>query len=482
MFSKQYFTVLLSFLILLVINCAYIQTQVRHYKDIEEDFSSRFYSRAAERIEKARNEGKYEGKDKVLYYLDMGIALHFAGRYKESNEHLDKAEFAIEENFTKSISKMSISFLLNDNALDYSGEDYEDVFTNIIKTLNYIHLQEQEDAMVEVRRINLKLNKLRDKYSNMAEQLSENEKLQGDGTDVSFNPGETNLRYSTTGSYLSMLGYKSMGKWDDAEIDRKKLIEASSGGLADFSKEVLSTTSDSMIPVYTLCFTGKSPVKVQSTLLLDYDPDLNMARIMLPGKKNREIHSFRYKGDDELHLKFAVPTIVKRKTRIDAIRTIIDGKAYGKMYLIEDLGQIAEETFKVKKPLIYLRAALRTLIKAAIDSKTKEKIDKKYEEKNNEENEEDKKRELEERGKDKLMAGLLKFAVDAITDITENADLRCWRTMPGKVYGGKIDLNPGEYEIAFEYLDRHGNVIDSERKKLFVNKNDLNIIEGVSYR
>ena len=80
------------------------------------------------------------------------------------------------------------------------------------------------------------------------------------------------------------------------------------------------------------------------------------------------------------------------------------------------------------------------------------------------------------------MAGLLKFAVDAITDITENADLRCWRTMPGKVYGGKIDLNPGEYEIAFEYLDRHGNVIDSERKKLFVNKNDLNIIEGVSYR
>ena len=168
MFSKQYLIVLLSFLILLTASCAYIQTQVGHYKDIEEDFSSRFYGRASERIEKAATEGKYEGKDKVLYFLDMGIALHFAGRYKESNEYLNRAEFAIEENFTKSISKIAVSFLLNDNALDYSGEDYEDIFTNIIKSLNYIHLRNQEDAMVEVRRINLKLNRLRDKYSNMA--------------------------------------------------------------------------------------------------------------------------------------------------------------------------------------------------------------------------------------------------------------------------------------------------------------------------
>ena len=479
MLSKQYFTVLLSFLILLTASCAYIQTQVGHYKDIEEDFSSRFYGRAAERIEKAAEEGKYEGKDKVLYFMDMGIALHFAGRYKESNEYLNRAEFAIEENFTKSISTIAVSFLLNDNALDYSGEDYEDIFTNIIKTLNYIHLRNQEDAMVEVRRINLKLNRLRDKYSNMAEQLGNSEKLKEDETEVSFNPGETNLRHSITGSYLSMLGYRTMGKWNDAEIDRKRLNEASSGRLEGFSKEVLSVASDSMIPVYTMCFTGKSPVKVQSTLLLDYDPDLNMARIMLPGDKDQEINSFRYKGDTELHLKFAVPTIVKRKTRIHSIRTVIDGKAYGRMYLLEDLGNIAEETFKVKKPLIYLRAALRTLIKAAIDSKTKEKIDKKYEEKSDEEDEGG---ELEKRGKNKFMAGLLKFAVDAVTDVTENADLRCWRTMPGKVYGGKIDLTPGEYEIVFEYLDRHGNVIDAERKKLFVNKNNLNIIEGVSYR
>jgi hypothetical protein len=479
---KRFLAVFLAVFILSFIGCAYVQTQVKHYEGIEEDFFSRFYSGAAEKIEKAKDEGKYEGKDKVLYYLDMGIALHFAGRYAESNEFLDKAEIAIEENFTKSISKIMISFLLNDNILDYAGEDYEDLFTNIIKNLNYIHLRKTEDAMVEIRRTNLKLSRLQDKYGRMAEKLGESKKLKENEAEFSFCPGETNLRYSITGTYLSMLGYKSMGKWDDVKIDRRKLIEASSGRLKNFSLQVLSAAEENTSPVYTLCFAGKSPIKTQSTLLLDFDPDLDMARVTLPGKKNTEINSFRYKSDNEFHLKFAVPEIVRRKTRIRRIRTIVNGKNLGELYPIEDFGQIAEETFEVKKPLIYLRAALRTLIKATIDAKTKENIDKKYEEKNEEGEDEDKEEEAKKRGRNKFLAGLLKFAVDAVTDITENADLRCWRTMPGRVYGGRIDLVPGEYEIVFEYLDERGKVIDLEKKTVGINKNDLNLIEGVSYR
>ncbi len=482
MLLKRFLTVFLAVFILSLVGCAYVQTQVKHYESIEEDFSSHFYSGAAEKIEKAKNEGKYEGKDKVLYYLDMGIALHFAGRYAESNEFLDKAEIAIEENFTKSISKVMISFLLNDNVLDYAGEDYEDIFTNIIKNLNYIHLKKTEDAMVEIRRTNLKLSRLQDKYGHMAEKLGESKKLQENEAEFSFCPGETNLRYSITGTYLSMLGYKSMGNWDDVKIDRRKLIEASSGRLENFSGEVLSPAAENTATVYTLCFAGRSPVKTQSTLLLDYDPDLDMARVMLPGKKNTEINSFKYKGDNEFHLKFAVPEIVRRKSRIRHIRTLVNDRNLGELYLIENFGGIAEETFNIKKPIIYLRAALRTLIKATIDAKTKEGIDKKYEDKNEEGEEQDKQKEAKKQGKNKFMAGLLKFAVDAVTDITENADLRCWRTMPGRVYGGKIDLAPGEYEITFEYLDERGKIVDLEKKIVLIDKNDLNLIEGVSYR
>jgi len=477
MLHKRFFAFLSTFF-LIIGGCAYLQTQVKHYKDIEEDFSTRYYSQAAEKIEKAKNEGKYEGKDRVLYYLDMGVALHFAGNYSASNEFLDKAEIAIEENFTKSISKMMVSFLLNDNVLDYTGEDYEDIFTNIIKTLNYLHLQDYEDAMVEVKRIGLKLNKLEDKYSNMADRLSESEKIRENASDFYFTSGKTNIRYSITGIFLSMLGYKSMGKWDDVEIDRKKLIEASSDRLKDFSEEIFSPPGENSTPVYTLCFTGKSPVKIQSTLLLDYDPDLNMARIMTPDGTNQEITSFKYRGDDELHLKFAVPEIARRKSKIRKVIIYANGRPLGEMYPLEDFGKVAEETFKVKKPIVYLRAALRTLVKTVVDSKIKENIDKKYEKENDENNGEN----IKDKEENKLMAGLFKFAVDALTDVTENADLRCWRTMPGRAYAGRINLVQGEHEVAFQYLDVHGNVVDMETKTIVIDKNTLNLIEGVSYK
>ncbi len=464
MFCKRILVFSLSVSVLFVIACASIQTQLGHYRIIEEDFSTRFYGQAAEQIEKAGAEGKYQGKDKVLFYLDMGMALHLAGRYYESNSYLDKAEAAIEENFTKSISKIIISFLLNDNVLDYAGEDYEDIFVNVIKSLNYTYLNKNDDAMVEIRRTNLKLGRLRDKYGEMAKKLNEGKKPEGSEKAFSFTPGETDLRYSVIGSYLSMLGYAHLGKWDDVEIDRRNIIEASSGRLRYLSDKVLAPRGEDAVPVYTLCFAGKSPAKVQSVLLLDYDPDLDIARVILPGARNNiEITSFEYDGEDELHLKFAVPKIVRRKSGISSIRTLVNGSVREEMYLIEDFANVAEETFNVRKPIIYLRAAVRTLLKAMIDAKAKKDIEEKHKD-------------------DKVLAGFLKFAVDAVTDVTENADLRCWRTMPGRVYGGKIELLPGEYEITFEYLDNRGEVLDLEKKIVTINKNGMNLIEGVSYK
>lgn len=449
--------------VLFCISCAALQTQTAHYKSIEKNLRFRDYGRVVHNIEEARKKGKYGAKDRVLFYLDMGLALHFAKKYEKSNKYLDKAEIAIEENFTKSISKIMTSFLLNDNVLDYAGEDYEDVFTNVIKGLNYIHLGDYEAAMVEIRRVNLKLNRIQDKYAKMAKKLSESKKLKKDEKTFDFKPGKTKLQYSVFASYLSMIGYSNMGKWDDALIDKRRVIEGSSGRLRDLSKEVLEPAQDSLIPTYTLCFAGKGPIKEELVLLLDFDPDLNLARVMLPGLESEEITSFRYEGESELHLKFAVPRIERRNSNIKGVRTLVDGCLRDKMCLIENFGEVGEETFKVKKPIIYLRAALRTLLKAFIDAKAKEDIDKKHD-------------------KNKILAGFLKFAVDVATDITENADLRCWRTMPGTVYGGRIDLPPGEHTVTFEYLNAHGNVVDLEKRVITVNEKGLNIIEGVSYR
>src|SRR5688500_2168313 len=50
-------------------------------------------------------EKQYGKKNAVLYYLDAGMVLHHARKYKESEEQLAKAETRMEELYTKSISK-----------------------------------------------------------------------------------------------------------------------------------------------------------------------------------------------------------------------------------------------------------------------------------------------------------------------------------------------------------------------------------------
>jgi len=94
----------------------------------------------------------------------MGMLYHYDGDYVKSNEFLTEAEYAIEDLYTKSVGKAVASMLLNDNALDYFGEDYEDIYLNIFKALNYFHMNKSEDAFVEIRRVNNKLNLLEDKY------------------------------------------------------------------------------------------------------------------------------------------------------------------------------------------------------------------------------------------------------------------------------------------------------------------------------
>jgi len=447
---------LLILLPFLISSCASVQTKVSHYDDIDREFINRNYERAVSEIVEAKKKGNYEEKDRVLYYLDLGIALHNAGQYSKSNDYLSDAEIAIEENFTKSISKLLTSMILNDNVLEYSGEDFEDIFTNILKALNYIHLNNIDDAMVEVRRIDVKLSKLQDKYEGMAKKLSNTKE------NIRFEAGQTDLRYSTLGSFLSMVSYLHQGKYDDARIDRQRIEVAIPAKMKNFLDEVFKVPSGGRVSLYPICFIGKSPVKIPLELGLDLNPDLNLGRITIPGEEQSTLF-FKYKGEEDLHFKFAVPKIEERESKIYKIRVLVNGSCMEEMHYLENFGNVAIKAFDVKKPIIYLRSGVRTFLKAMLDKKATDEIDKKTEDK-------------------KVLGAVLKFLVDVAADITESADLRCWRTMPGHSYVGLIEILPGTYNITFEYLNSRGKVIDRETKKgVEIREGKFNIIEGVSY-
>ncbi|MGB7063495.1 MAG: hypothetical protein WBF13_14255 [Candidatus Zixiibacteriota bacterium] len=78
---------------------------------------------------------------------------------------------------------------------------------------------------------------------------------------------------------------------------------------------------------------------------------------------------------------------------------------------------------------------------------------------------------------------LKKAAVDVATDISENADLRCSRLLPGRIYVGDFEIEQGTYDLEIEFLDENGDVVSAQELKGYqVLKSGLNLIEAVSLK
>lgn len=112
-----------------------------------------------------RKDKKLErGKNRILFYLNRGYIEFMQGHSKESNDAFETAENLIEEQFRNPALQAAV-LVSNPTILPYKPEDFEVIMVNFYKAMNYLQLGDMEGALVEVRKINIKLNQLNDKYS-----------------------------------------------------------------------------------------------------------------------------------------------------------------------------------------------------------------------------------------------------------------------------------------------------------------------------
>ena len=434
--------VFLLLVILFALSCASTRSSKEQFAGINEKLISHDYQGALNQIEAAR--GKfYKEKEKALYYVDAGMLHHYNANFVQSNTLLSKAEKAFDELYTKSIGRGAASMLLNDNVLEYSGEDYEDVYLNVFKALNYAELDKFDDAFVEIRKINEKLSLLEQKHKKMAKQFNKSKDKK-----KSFETGKNKFHNSALGRYLSMLLYRAEGKMDDARIDKEKIDEAwkLQSHIYNFSKpslnNYLSRTDKAKINV--ISFTGRAPDKKANTLYVHTEKDLvviGTTKENPHGKQNLEtLDLIPWKDMKKgYHFKFQLPFMKKRKSNIGRIEVIIDGKMSADLQQIEDIEKVALETFKIKEPLIYLKTITRTVIKGLFSTKRKEEMEKKID--------------------NALLGFAARLATDAIVDATENADLRISRFFPAKTFITEIEVTPGIHKIKVKYYSKNGSVL-----------------------
>lgn len=108
-----------------------------------------------------KSSAKSPTRDRLLVLLQRGSTLRMAGRWAESNEAFEAA-YQLSEDQKQSLAGSATSLVSNPGMRIYRGEPAELIQIHYFKALNHLALGNLESALVEARRINLRLNELRD--------------------------------------------------------------------------------------------------------------------------------------------------------------------------------------------------------------------------------------------------------------------------------------------------------------------------------
>jgi uncharacterized protein len=458
---KQKFLLLLLYLIFLSCSPS-LKTYKEHYSEINERILKHDYAGAIQLLEASKDK-MYQKKDRVVYYLDLGMLYHYNGQYQKSNETLTMAEREIEELYTKSISRAAASFLLNDNVLDYAGEDYEDLYVNVFKAINYLELDDFEAAFVEIRRMYEKTKQLDSKHNKLAKELNRFEDAK-----IEMEPGESNFHNSALSNYLSMLMYRTEEKYDDAAIDYRKYKEAweTQSHIYNFpmpdNKKSILKTNDAKVNV--LAFAGKAPDKKAKTLYVHTEKDMIIIGTTEENPRGRNdlasLNVFPWEGVKKgYHFKLQLPYLEKQDSQVERIKILVDNEEKASLELIESINNIATETYKLKEPIIYIKTIIRAVVKGLFVAKRKQ--------------------EMESKIDNPLLGFAARMVTDMAVDATENADLRISRFFPGKVYTSEILLPAGFYDIKVQYYGAHNTLLFvDEYPETEIKKNELNLISS----
>lgn len=102
-----------------------------------------------------------EDKDQLLYLLDYATALQMAGRYQESISVFIQADKLAEQLNYYSVTKIIGATLGGEESVQYKGDSFEIFLINSMNALNFLAVQDLDGAMVEARRINEKIRKMK---------------------------------------------------------------------------------------------------------------------------------------------------------------------------------------------------------------------------------------------------------------------------------------------------------------------------------
>jgi hypothetical protein len=405
---------------LFLVSCA---ASTQFYESVEQDISRGKYDSAIQGVRD--NRSAYGDKSSVLFNLDLGALYHYAGNPDSSNKYLFLAEREIDDLYTKSISLAAVSLLLNDNVLPYDGEDFERVLLNVFLALNYAEMDQPDEALVEARKVDLKLREYAKNYE-----------------------GKNRYQEDAFVRYIAGALYESADEVNDAFISYRNAYETYKTYLKDYGTAAPSFLLDDLVrTAAVLSFTeeaerylalGGKPFDTKSSrrgsiLIVAYvgkGPIKQEIRptVSIPDSAGT-LHTFQ----------IALPKFVPRFNGTRSYRIVARARTDSTLTVgaqtevAENVTAIAAKALDDRLGLLYLKSGGRALLKFLAAEKAKSELTK---------------------GSDDKAKNLLgSLAIDLFVGATEQADLRTWRTLPAEFQLARLNLPPGEYTVTIVSSD-----------------------------
>ena len=391
----------------------------RHYAKVDDRLVRQAYLEADSLIK--QHEAQYGSRNAVLYSFDRAMTLHFAGQYAESNSHLKRAEILIEDLYTKSVMTETGAMLTNDNLLPYEGEDFEKTMVNVIAALNYVFLGEWDEALVEARKVDHKLNLLNDRHEK-----------------------KNVYKEDAYARYLSGILYEAKGELNDAFIAYRKAYET----YQDYRK-YYKTALPPPLPRDLLRVTEALNLREEHAFYRDLFPhttwisqeglDQQGELIFIsydgrsPIKKDFFIDAPVSDGQGGIYiLQVALPQFVPQPTDLGNAEIHVMGSrgvvASQRTFLVEDITAIARKNLEDRIGRITAKAIARATTKYLAS------------------------REIRKKAKGDPLAELLTdVGTNLYSILSERSDNRSWRTLPAKIKMARLVVPPGSYTVVVEY-------------------------------
>lgn len=401
--------------------------------------------------------------DSLLYHFEAGTAAHFAKKYDESLNIFEASTRKIEHYQSQALAESAAqvvgSILVNEKTISYTGSVFEQVLTQAYQARNDFLRGKRDQVMVDIRRCYEIQDKARQIYEKELKYCEQEARVKSNEGVLKSGDVESKLQdaYSYKGQklaapedvydiawvrYLNAWMREALalndGDYNQAWIDLRFVadrlpdVECVVQDLARMAEAAGAVEDAQKVREKTKL---AAPPREYGSVALFFECG------MAPGKKELKIPIPTYKGVAAV----AIPLYESQPNPVSGAELVL-GERKSRTAIFSSIDAIAFRYHKDQLPLMIAKMIVRLVVKIGIQTGGTIAIEQST-------------KGTKDEGLGQLVALGFSAATSAWNYVSEQADLRCWRTLPQSLQATRVFLPAGDYPAKIRLLGAGGRAV-----------------------